>query len=220
MSRDPLTALHFNQRVTFTSPKPYTIGGYELDRTLAATLTGALDGSHIKLALEYPDNDHTKLASGAKISVVHPFLARTAEYVIAQTDTGYAWLTTHYVVLLPQYTNQGLGIRMFAHQAATADEVGISQIWLHALGTGSGSIYNGSYTWARYGFDGMLDARQEADFAKRFPGIANLDELMSTAQGRAAWKARPFSLRMCFDLTDQRCWDRLQAYMVHKGVAL
>lgn len=217
---DEFSKRYFNQQVTFNSPLPYAVGEFELTPQVAATLTGAMDGSIIDLKLGYPDNDTSAPNLRAILSVTHGFLARPAVYEIAQSGTGYTCVTIDHVMLKPQYTNQGLGLRMFVQQAYTADILGISAIFLRAVGDGSGGVYNGSYTWARFGFVPVVDEVELAQFRQKFPDVIDLAHLMSTEGGRARWRAEPSTLSMCFDIGDDYCWNTLNSYMDQKGVRL
>jgi len=218
MLTDRLSTLHFNQRVTFDSPAVFSLAGEIIDTQTAALLTGALDGSTIKLELQYPENDSTQSALSAVLTVKHDYFARDAVYQLAQTDTGYTWLAIDYVVLKKQHANKGLGIRMFAQQAFTADRLGIHQISLRAVGTGRNGIYNGAYTWARFGFLPMMDEANKQEFEHRFPGVASLTDLMSTEQGRLRWRNECFTLSMYFEPGDNTCWETFVRYMAEKGV--
>lgn len=217
MAKDTLTSKYFNNKVIFNSPKDYTIGDFVLDYQVAAGLTGAMDGSVIDLALVHPDSGSSQQALKARLSVRHEFLAQEAVFEVEQNEGSYSCLQVEYVVLKPQHTAQGLGIRMFAHQAYMAKTVGIQQIFLRAVADAS---YNGAYTWPRYGFQALMDVPDQAKFATLFPGVKDLAELMSTEQGRAWWKSKAFTLSMYFDLNEPICTDTLEAYMAEKGVQI
>jgi hypothetical protein len=208
---DEISKRYYNQQVTFNSPSPYALGEFELTQEVVATLTGAMDGSVIDLQLAYPDNDTSVPASKAVLSVTHGFLARPAVYEIAQSGTGYTCVTIDHVMLKPQHTNQGLGLRMFVHQAFTAELLDISAIFLRAVGDGPGGVYNGSYTWARFGFMPVIDEVELAQFRRKFPDVIDLADLMSTEAGRARWRAEPSAMSMCFDISDDCCWNTLNS---------
>ena len=218
MLSDNLSKRYFNQKINFICPLPFALAGTELTSEAVALLTGAPDGSTVTLELKYSGGDSSMPASSAVLTVKHEFFARDAIYEISQTSTGYSWVAIDYVVLKPQYTNKGLGIRMFAQQAFMADRLGINQIVLCAVGDGPNGIYNGSYTWARYGFLPHMDNKQAEEFIRRFPGVADLTELMSTEHGRGRWRQDCFTLPMYFEPHDDTCWSTFLSYLVEKGV--
>lgn len=196
------------------------MSGLELTSERAALLTGAMDNSVIDLHLSYPDDDRSKPALSAVLSVTHGYLARPAVYEISQSGTGYCCVTIDHVILKPEHTNQGLGLRMFVHQALTADTFAISNFFLRAVGPGPGGVYNGSYTWPRYGFVPIMDEEEQAQFGRKFPDVIDLQGLMSTQAGRDRWRADPSTLSMFFDISDQYCLETLRSYMDQKGVRL
>jgi GNAT superfamily N-acetyltransferase len=208
--RDPLTRQYFNGRVDFETPDVLTLGGQLLDTRFAAKLTGAPDGSRIVMNLN-------ERGAGFEVHNSKMF-ARKGEFQLhAYNSGGFILLAKERLELRDRFQNQGLGLRMFAHQAFAALDAGVNQIWLTAL---RAEAYNGYYAWARYGFDAELEWIHKQGFPPAFQAVRTVSELMATAKGRDVWRAHGMTVQMCFELSNPRCFLALQDYMRVKGITL
>jgi SPP1 gp7 family putative phage head morphogenesis protein len=97
---------------------------------------------------------------------------------------------------------KGTGARAFASQVQSYRRAGYKKI--KTLAARDDGIYNGYYTWARFGFDGDLTGM----FWRRKLGDAGLtnvqrvSDLMTTPEGRAWWKEHGETVELEFDLRD------------------
>ena len=114
---------------------------------------------------------------------------------------------------------------MFAHQAYAAQALGLTEIGLCA-GAGpdaNGNALNGTYTWARCGFDAPLKLIV-SDFFSRptsLKGVRTVQEVMRSDEGRDWWRNRHIRCEMAFDLrVGSLSWQVLQAYLDEKGIRL
>ena len=107
---------------------------------------------------------------------------------------------------------------MFAEQVANAREAGFDWIECHAAGF-KGGVYNGYYTWPRFGYDQELDTLRDqntAEAAKRdFPEAKTVLDIMKTKEGRDWWKENGADLHKAkFDLREgSRSMKILEAYL-------
>lgn len=212
--RDEVTRKFFNANVDFSqndSKVAYTIGGVTVDATVAARLTGALDGS--KITLDIVDE------VSARFTVEHSFFNEPASWEIQQYEPDGSILLTYNIVLKPEHCNKGFGVRMFAHEAYTAKALGLSEIMLQAAGKVN-SKYNGYYSWARYGFDNDLEQEERDVLPPKLRGALTVQDLMKTVDGRAWWKENGQTKLMSFCLSETSQWNVLESYLVEKGVKL
>jgi GNAT superfamily N-acetyltransferase len=129
---------------------------------------------------------------------------------------------------------QGLGAQIFADQAQTLSDLGVSRIETFASGGGPGVLgqladgTNGYYTWPRFGYLGSLPSESRAalrasavvgDVPKAWGNYRTVQQLMRTPEGRAWWMAYGTSLDLTFDLTPGSLSMRvLDAYLREKGI--
>lgn len=105
----------------------------------------------------------------------------------------------------------GIGRLIFARQVAEARRLGVHQIT--TLAAREEGVFNGYYTWARFGYDGPL----RGELAQRF-GVDTIQGLMSTPAGRAAWREEGTSWDATFDLSDASVsMKALDGYLAGRG---
>jgi GNAT superfamily N-acetyltransferase len=207
-TRDIETRRYFNQQVSFDANEPLAIGDRFIDLDLAARLTGAPDGARIVM---------NSSDGKARFLVFHRFFDRASEYEVEATDTGFVLISNLSTMLKKRYQNRGLGLRMFAYEAHAARELGIHQIWLWAA---RNDHYNGYYSWPRYGFDALLEPNIISTLPPEYHNAKGVQQIMATEAGRGVWRRFGVGQMMCFDVTDERSWKVLEAYMNLKGVSL
>lgn len=240
--RDDITRRHFNQRITFAPRGAAEYADIAIDADLAARLTGAPDGATVTFSID-SERDCSIF------TVTHPLFAQPAERILARSPNGHLFLTNNDLRLAT--TGTGLGVRMLAHQVAAARALGIAAITLWAgAGDDAGRPLNGTWTWARCGFDAPLPypyaQRLKAIGAMRNritagvadPGTAariawleawpvecadaeRVQQVMVSEQGRQWWKAWPDGCNMTFALEDGSVSRKvLAAYLQEKDVRI
>lgn len=122
-----------------------------------------------------------------------PYTSIRQDRTLSRTPEGKVDL--HNDLFLGWPPRGGLGSKVFARQVAEARRLGVDQITTTAARREG--VFNGYYTWARFGYDGPVPPDLAAEF-----GVTTMQELMSTEQGRAAWKARGRTWDATFDLRD------------------
>jgi phage portal protein BeeE len=163
-------------------------------------LVGAQPNAHVFI---YPSRD----SSGVEFFVDHPdYRARRVirNGVIHNVEFR----------ITPRKRGSGLATRVIQKQVEAASKLGFRSIQAGAAGKGTNvrtvenhypgrnSDLGGYYVWARLGFDGRIDSLMKdsansdspelraiaADFAKKFPGVKRVSQLMGTSMGRKWWK--------------------------------
>jgi len=77
-----------------------------------------------------------------------------------------------------------------ATQAFAARRLDIATIVLEAAGNQGSSVFNGYYTWPRYGFDAELTAAELRQIPRELGIATTIADLMVSEPGRAWWRAR------------------------------
>lgn len=105
-----------------------------------------------------------------------------------------------------------LALRIFGRQIENGAKLGLDRIEATAAGWAprhGPSLYNGYYTWARFGYDSQLKdlewSKGDGQAAKKelkakFPKAKTIHDLMSTPEGREWWKANGQEFDATFDL--------------------
>ena len=215
-TRDALTKSCFNKKVTVdTEGRTFAINGLHLSPEDLAGLTGAPDGSHVVVR----EDANGILLRADNLS----FFECPAEYTLTPVvDSGDTLLLDETLMLkTSEDVPEGIGLRIFATQAHTAARLGIAAIALQAAGSRKSRIFNGYYTWPRYGFDALLEEKDLQHIPKELGTPVSVADLMETESGRAWWRENGHENYMEFDLTHgSRSWQTLIAVMKEKGVKL
>ena len=215
-SRDALTKKYFNANVSVARAVPeFSICGIVLSDTDICRLSGAPDGSCISVSVsdfgfsmvvenrgifQYPSEISLVRLSGADDQVM---------------------ILDELIMLRSNALPAGFGLRMFAIQAHAAADMGISAIALEAAGSSASSIFNGYYTWPRYGFDAKIDQQLLRNLPETLTGAASVADLMESQEGRSWWLENGHESCMEFDLTPgSRSWQTLKRVMKEKGVRI
>lgn len=108
----------------------------------------------------------------------------------------------HYsnIYLEPEYRNQGIGTRIIRESLDTCKMFGLRRATTLASGTRT-SNQNGYYSWAIWGFDGILDqaVAERIPNAIRFQMKKNsLQELIKTPEGKEWWKENGRSMYLTY----------------------
>lgn len=169
----------------------------------AATLAGALPGSHVSVWVD-PD-----LEDGIEVVIDHPEYHAHRYLLLNKTILNN--------VLRATKTGTGLGTNVFHQQVTEAAKHGYTSIETYALKTND---HNGHYTWARLGYDGEVkDIRSTLvdSYAARH-GLTKVSDFMKSAEHRAWWKEFGSSFEGSFDLTEGSLSRRvLDAYVAERN---
>lgn len=114
---------------------------------------------------------------------------------------------------------KGLGIAVFGRQVEQARRMGVARI--ETFAARRKGVYNGYYTWARFGYDGPLSPGARRYLPDSLKGAKRLSDLMKTPEGRDWWKAKGRSREMAFDLSDGstsvKVWESYFAERIKRG---
>lgn len=233
--RDIFTIENFNQDIEFRPTGTTTFAGVTFNAESAALITGAPDGAIVTL----------NVAETAVFTIRHEMLAIPAERIIVQNGAGGFFVQNNDLLL--KRTGEGIGTRMFAHQASKANALGFAGISLFA-GVGvderNGQGLNGRYSWARCGFDadlpytyeggqkyirtfGIKDdiaTQRRAAWLSAWPQelrhAIRVRDVMQSEAGQRWWRKCPDGGTMDFDFSDGSRWEVLDAYLVEKGIQI
>lgn len=213
-TRDDLTKQYFNGRATVDMGGiAFEIGGRPLTDPDVIGLTGAPDGS----AITVRQGD-----VGVELVARNPeaFDAPAEFHLIPIEGSGGAMLLDE-VIVIREAMPSGFGLRLFGRQATAAAQLGIQIIVLEAAGSAISRVFNGYYTWPRFGFDAELVEAEIAKLPEHLAGAGTVADLMASEKGRHWWRANGSGRVMEFDLTpDSRSWQTLRAVLAEKGVRL
>ncbi|QDQ25610.1 hypothetical protein FNU76_04160 [Chitinimonas arctica] len=214
-NRDDLTRSLFNQDVELVCSGSQMFEGRVIDASLAARLTGALDGSRIEMAI----GDST-----ASFVISHPFMVGKAERVI-HYDHGRTWMENQGLCIKERMRNCGIGARMLAQQVFTAKEFGMRRIVMPAAGgLNAAKQLDSELAWLKFGFISNLPFDIRARFSLyggQFGTIRTLQELVAVPGGAKWWEENGHPFRMEFDVTeDSYSWSMLLAYLRRKGIVM
>jgi SPP1 gp7 family putative phage head morphogenesis protein len=109
-------------------------------------------------------------------------------------DDGKPYVYNSFFKLSPTARGGGAGLEAFTQQVANARALGATKLKCTAA---RGADFNGYYTWARFGYDGVLSDDERARW-----GCGTLHELMRTERGRAQWREHGRTFSATFDLAD------------------
>ena len=215
-NRDEITKKYFNGMVSDDrGGVEFSVRGAMLDEADICGLTGAPDGSHISISLF--DEGVSMVVNNQNV-FQHP-----AEINLVRMDEagGQVMILDALIMLRSRVLPSGFGLRMFAIQAHTAGRIGVSAIALEAAGSSTSSVFNGYYTWPRYGFDAKIDDSLRSILPGNLADAVSIADLMDSQEGRLWWKANGRERYMEFDLTPgSRSWQTLLKVMQEKGVRL
>lgn len=210
-------ARQFTGKVSFMQPVQdhYTLGEYRFSKEDLVKLSGAVDGSEIKIS-HYPENnplyDYPTITLIAKNADLYE---DTMQRVLQLIDNKLV-LENEYQVLQKSQRGQGLAAWALAHQVQAAQQLGVAYIHTFAAGSPRNQSYNGYYTWARLGFSKHFD---EGDWGL-FPNLKDLEELadlMTTPEGQKWWKQHGWSEKLKFDLSaNGKSLKILTDYLIEK----
>ena len=214
-TRDELTRQYFNGKVTVdTGGLEFVLGDHTLTDKELAELTGAPDGRAVVVR---PSNVGVSLIARNKAV----FWWGEAEYSLIAEAGKDGVILLDESIMIQKDLPAGLGLRLFATQAHAAERLGIDTIALEAAGNQGSVLFNGYYTWPRYGFDAELIDAEIGRVPKELGTVSTVADLMSSEAGRAWWKAHGDGRYMEFDLTHgSRSLQTLHAVMNEKGVKL
>lgn len=235
---------YFSQKVELLSNGNSEFEEIEITRELAAKLTGAPDGSVIKIE-KIEEKENIVLI----FTVTHDLLFEGEAERLIWRDRNSKKLFMKNEKLRLKNQGTGLGTQMFLCQANTAKSINVKKIVLDA---GSGidanqHPMNGYYFYAQCGFDAQLTKTYEqaqeyisnfslTDFGtpakkeraerrlawyKSWPleciNANSVQDLMSSTQGRVFWQNNPYTTPMEFDLSDSSLsWTVFNKYLESK----
>jgi SPP1 gp7 family putative phage head morphogenesis protein len=102
---------------------------------------------------------------------------------------------------------KGSGFALFDQQVQESRKLGVKYFKVDAAGSGTGTDekargFNGYYTWARFGYDGLLPPNALSKLkGTTHEKAKRISDLMSTPEGRAYWQKHGTSWEGKFDLT-------------------
>lgn len=180
-----------------------------------ALLVGAPDGAVVEV-LPSPAQDYQH---GVQLRVDHPWFNGTAiRYLFADADGDVAMVNDWLHVR--DEAPPGIGTRLLAHQAATAESLGVLYLAAEAAGS-PGSTVNGYYTWARLGFDGLIPEQVRAQLPSEWRAARTVLDLIERPGGAVWWRTHGRTYNATFDLRPgSRSWRVLQGYTLRKGIAI
>jgi len=117
---------------------------------------------------------------------------------------------------------KGTGIKLFTNLVKAAKDSGFKKMEVYAAGEYGNTVYNGYYTWARFGYDASPGSATVPRLLSRFNRKeTSLFELMSTKEGQDFWKRYGQSFGGDFDLSPgSRNLLRLEEYALTRGITV
>ncbi|QDQ28316.1 hypothetical protein FNU76_19255 [Chitinimonas arctica] len=214
-NRDNLTKSLFNNEVGLVCDGSHMFEGHYIDTSLAAELTGAMDGSRIDLRIT---------ATAASFLISHPVLLSKTERIL-HFDNGRFWMENHGLSIKKEKRKCGLGIRIFARQALAAKALGARRIVMPVAGGIQGAEQlDSELVWIKFGFISTLpfDIRARIGFsAGEFSNVRTLQQLFALPSGAQWWAENGHPFRMEFDTADNSySWSTLTAYLNRKNITL
>lgn len=166
--------------------------GRRMSRGDVARAAGALPGNTVEIVLGSGDR------IGVEIEIHNPDPDDPHPIGTAFRSVYPDHVDNDGINIAERYQGRGIGLQIFSSQVEAAAKLGFSKIRTQAIGEPSpvrGDRSNGSWTWARMGYDGPIPN------AGRGPqGERTIHELMSTPAGTAWWKANYGAFSGTFDL--------------------
>ncbi|MBR7793895.1 hypothetical protein KDM87_14975 [Undibacterium sp. FT147W] len=210
-SRDKISRDHFNQRVQFPDGVPaITLKGQELSGTDIAKLTGAPDGSVIRI------NPYAEAGMG--LEVKSRFYDIPSQRSFYKSDRGGIVMTNDILVLNKERAPQGMGLRIFATQANKAKDLGLESIEIFAARSGR---MNGYYTWPAYGANAKIPDHLKSLLPTELENAVDLLDLMDNDVGRKWWRKHGDSIECHFDLSEgSKSWQQLNKKLTEKRVRI
>jgi SPP1 gp7 family putative phage head morphogenesis protein len=145
--------------------------------------------------------------------------------ILRMPAEGEPYISNELFFLREDAQRGSVGLRMFAHQAKRAQELGFKYVTCSAVRSDS---MNGYFTWPRMGFNApltgsILSRVQQAYLQKTGqpldPRITDLHRLFLSREGRDVWSAVGRSIKVKFDLDPKSPhWRFLRQYMGEKNV--
>lgn len=133
-------------------------------------------------------------------------------------DGSYIYKTEFFVINRDLQPPPGLGVRLLATQVKALQLNGFAKMKLYAAGEYGNAVWNGYYTWPRYGYDANLDASIISKLPDSLRSASTVLDLMETKEGRSWWKVNGRPMNMTFDLSPgSRSLRVLQNYLDEKG---
>ncbi len=188
--------------------RPAILRGEEFTVAQATMLAGAPAGSTLRIM-------DGLAGSTVTLTVRHPTLVPQQNRVVLRSTMDGVKTVKMEEFFLANSAPAGTGLRAFARMAQAAQEAGFQAIETVAVGNLL-DPKNGYYTWPRFGFNGVLSARQ-AEWA----GTTDLLTLMETPEGRDLWRLNGCVVEARFDLEPgSRSQQALARYMAEKGARI
>ncbi|QDQ28255.1 hypothetical protein FNU76_18925 [Chitinimonas arctica] len=214
-NRDDLTKSLFNDKVQILYRGNRVFEGLYFDTSLAAQLTGAMDGAQIDLSIT---------TNAATFLISHPILLGNAKRII-RSENGRLWIENSGLSIKAENQKRGLGTRIFARQALAAKAMGIKRIVMFASGRiESVNQMDSELAWIKFGFIANLpfDLRARVSLmGGQFSRVRTLQELVALPGGAQWWAENGHAFRMEFDTTDNsHSWSVLTAYLNRKHIVL
>lgn len=207
-------ARQFTGDVSFLQPVQdhYTLGNQIFSKEDLVKLSGAIDGSEVKI-LHYPEPNTmyeypTVSIIVKKTDVYEDTMQRTIQLVDNQLI-----LENEYQVLQPNQRGKGLAVWALANQVKTAKKLGVTYIHTSAAGSPNNTAFNGYYTWARLGFNTKFTDADRIIFPNLVQ-IEDMADLMATSWGAEWWKKHGWAEKLNFDLAqDSKSIKLLENYL-------
>jgi len=176
--------------------------GQEMSRDDAASVAGAIPGAEV-----YITTDDNSISVHFEQEREFPDGNKRAAVI------GYRWLHPDRVIenssleVSKSFRGQGIGFQVFENQVNAAAKLGFKEIVTSAVGDSTpdnprGAYANGSWTWARMGYDGEIPDPSIRRGGKPPNGAKTMHDLMSTQEGTDWWRANAESFSGTFDLRE------------------
>lgn len=188
--------------------------GRQLEPREVARLTGSMTDAEIIV----------KTDDGSVLyEIYHPLLQQPSHRTLQRDVYGRLELSNDLLMLsdTARRDHPKLGLRIFATQVSEARKLGVDHIAVYAAGERGNPVYNGYYTWPRFGYDGEIPYAVSRLLPESMEHMTQISELMATKEGRAFWKEHGSSVTLEFDLTEgSYSMTTLRAYLKEAGITL
>ncbi len=193
-----------------TKTKLEKLLGRKLNNNQIGGMVGALENATVKV--QFGEND------GLTFNVEHP-LVKSQIRTLSRDQDNLLRLHNDYFRTSERAT-RGTGLKSFATQVFHAEKFGIDYIDTFAAGNYQDLLkgkWNGYYTWARFGYNGILTNEDKAKLSGSFRDAKDLNELMKLG-GSSAWKEIGSGRSMIFILDKTgKSWEILTNYLLING---
>lgn len=184
--------------------------GRDLTRDELGSLVGAPEGAYVRLTTDGKKEIVLNLHGPA----YDPFNTRTStyDYFADRTLTlrGKSLVMHNDLFLIDKsLQGTGLGTSIFADEAHSLSDLGVSKIETTGARSAPPRGMNGYYTWPRLGYTGKLeqditdalkDAAAKGDVPAAWAKYTRVEQLMKTPEGAAWWKANGEQIDLSFSL--------------------